>query len=170
MYTVLTGTRKEEAYVLVRPNRSLSAASLAVLFLGLSLYLLGLAALFWRAGAWTIVPFLVAEVGLIGGVALWLWRHTGDAEALVFAGDRVRVGRRVGARADGRELSRYWARVSLDAPPADRYPSRLYIGSHGRWVEIGACLTEDERRSLARELKLLLGPNYRAHLHQEEDR
>jgi len=159
MYTVLTGARHAPRIV-VRPNRSLSVAGLVAVCLGLSLYLLALAALFWKT-AWTVVPFLFAEMIVIGAVVWLLRRHARDREALVFAGDRVRVRQRVGARESWRELSRYWARVSLEAPRVEHDRSRLYIGSHGRWVEIGACLNEDERRALARELKALLGPNYR---------
>lgn len=81
MYTVLTGTRRAPR-VVVRPNRSLSAAGLVAVCLGLSLYLLALAALFWKT-AWTVVPFLLAEMILVGATAWLLRRHARDREALV---------------------------------------------------------------------------------------
>lgn len=67
MYTILIGARHAPR-VVVRPNRSLSAAGLVAVCLGLSLYLLALAALFWKT-AWTVVPFLFAEMILIGAIA-----------------------------------------------------------------------------------------------------
>ena len=36
------------------------------------------------------------------------------------------------------------------------WPSRLLVGSHGREVEVGAFLNEDERQALARRLMELL--------------
>ena len=47
--------------------------------------------------------------------------------------------------------------------PRGWYPSRLYIGSHGRFAEIGQALVESERVCLAEELEELIrqGPDLR---------
>jgi uncharacterized membrane protein len=37
------------------------------------------------------------------------------------------------------------------------WPSRLLLGAHGRTVEVGAFLTEDERLGLRQRLSELLG-------------
>jgi len=49
-------------------------------------------------------------------------------------------------------LARVWARVVLERCPKQWYPSRLLIRSHGRAVEVGTFLNEEERRRLAEEL------------------
>jgi uncharacterized membrane protein len=50
---------------------------------------------------------------------------------------------------------RHWARVKIRHPNSPR--SSLVIESHGRAREVGKFLTEEERRQLAAELRLLIG-------------
>ena len=50
----------------------------------------------------------------------------------------------------------YWARLSLQPGRWRGAPSRLLVRSHGREVEIGAFLNDEERRDLARRLSGLL--------------
>ncbi|TAM44471.1 MAG: DUF2244 domain-containing protein [Gammaproteobacteria bacterium] len=59
------------------------------------------------------------------------------------------------------DFERYWTRVRLARSEGLR-PSRLSIGSHGRFVEIGATLDEDARWQLAQRLRRLLGPEFRS--------
>ena len=54
------------------------------------------------------------------------------------------------------ELSRPWAQVGLQKGAVRGYPSRLLIRSHGKSVEVGLHLAENERRLLARELRYCL--------------
>jgi uncharacterized membrane protein len=54
-------------------------------------------------------------------------------------------------------FQRTWARVNMWRPVSGWLPSRLTIRSHGREVEIGADLNEEERESLARELRRVIG-------------
>lgn len=42
--------------------------------------------------------------------------------------------------------------ASLQRHATGWYPSRLTIRSHGREVEVGRCLNEEERERLARDL------------------
>lgn len=62
----------------------------------------------------------------------------------------VESGRRRAERRN--EFKRAWVQVRLQASNHRWYPSRLTIGSHGKLVEIGSFLSEDERRRFAREL------------------
>ena len=50
----------------------------------------------------------------------------------------------------------YWVRLALQQGRWRGWPSRLLVCSHGREVEIGAFLNEDERRALAQRLSALL--------------
>jgi uncharacterized membrane protein len=51
---------------------------------------------------------------------------------------------------------RYWTRVDLQAALWRGHPSRLHIDLHGRCVEIGHDLTEEDRIELAHRLDRLL--------------
>jgi uncharacterized membrane protein len=54
-------------------------------------------------------------------------------------------------------FSRHWAHITLRVPFYALHPSRLTIESHGRSVEVGGFLNEEERRRLALRLKRLVG-------------
>ena len=50
-------------------------------------------------------------------------------------------------------FQRAWVRVKLEDAVVKGHPSRLIIGSHGRNVEIGSCLNEEEKRVLVVQLR-----------------
>ncbi len=52
---------------------------------------------------------------------------------------------------------RHWARVKILRPNSPLHRGQLVIESHGRAYEVGKFLTEEERRQLAAELRLLIG-------------
>lgn len=51
------------------------------------------------------------------------------------------------------ELQRAWAQIRLLSPRIRWYPTRLVIRSHGREVELGGFLNEEERQQLFAELR-----------------
>jgi uncharacterized membrane protein len=74
-------------------------------------------------------------------------RHAADYECIAIDGDRIRVEIGEAGRAWSHELSRYWARVVIDADEG-----RLALRSHGREIEIGRHLSHVQRVALAYEL------------------
>jgi uncharacterized membrane protein len=52
---------------------------------------------------------------------------------------------------------RHWAQVKIRRAKSPLHRGQLVIESHGRGHEVGKFLTEEERRHLAAELKLLIG-------------
>lgn len=146
------------ANFIVRPNRSLPVAGLLALFALLSALPLTIGIGFALAGVWMVLPFAGLEVALLGALTWMLYRHIDDCELIVVEADRVRVLRRAGTRESRHDFPRYWARVVLDHGPGPRGPSRLRIGSHGRYVDIAADINETDRRCLARELRHALRP------------
>ncbi len=109
-------------------------------------------------GAWPVLPFAGLEVLLLGWAFWRVQRRADDSEILVVGERFVEVTRHVGGCVESFRFPRYWARVSLEARAARNFPTRLRIGSHGRFVEIGSWLTDDERTTLAGSLRDRLGP------------
>jgi len=141
--------------VLVRPNRSLSFRAMVVLFAGIAAFVITIGIGFSLAGAWLVLPFAGLEVVVVGVVLYLLVRHNDDHDLIVIHHDRVMVVRRHGGRERHEEFQRYWVKVELRRGRS-WYPSRLSIGSHGRFVTIGADISEEERRALAARLNELL--------------
>ena len=55
----------------------------------------------------------------------------------------------------------YWLQVVLQPDPKSWYPSRLFLRSHGKQLEIAQALTDEERRELSDDLKRRLVSNDR---------
>ena len=152
------------------PHRSLTACGLRCL-VGLICLLCGLTALrFWLIGAWPVVVFSIAEVGL----AVLLLRinasQARSSELVLLTERTLRVVRTTaGGRRSERELSPGWLNVALEEIPG-RAPRLVLVARNVR-EEIGAALGEMERRDLARALQEALynARNPRFHNPQLQD-
>jgi uncharacterized membrane protein len=151
----------ESTCIVLRGNHSLPARSALFVFLVLAASAVLIAILFLLAGAWPVVPFLGIELIAVGAVLCLLCRRARDCELLMFDDDRLRIIQRSGRREQCHEFHRYWARVALEPVRNGWYPPRLVIRSHGREVEIGARINQDELERVAARLRTELGPDYR---------
>jgi uncharacterized membrane protein len=139
--------------IVIRPNRSMTRRQLQLTFAAIAIICLGIASVFAALGLWPVLPFAGAEV-LVVGSGFYLSARAGlETEIVSVDGNTVAVekgGRRLRERL---EMQRAWAQIRLLRPKIRWYPSRLVIRSHGRAVELGGFLNEQERRQLAGELE-----------------
>jgi uncharacterized membrane protein len=137
------------------PHRSLSRRGVAVLVVALSLlcFLIGLRCLL--LGAWPVICFSAAEVGLAVSL-IWLnVRRARAVELVVLSEDGVRIARTdMHGRRTEKTLSADWLNVVLEEEPG-RVPA-LLLSARGRKEEIGTVLGEPEKRDLAAALSAAL--------------
>lgn len=107
-------------------------------------------------GYWIILPLCGLELlALLAG--LYWSSHALLAREVVMVDEdtiTIEAGRRQVERRF--ELPRHWARVTLVPGRGKAHPRRLILRSHGRAVELGRFLTEDEREAAADSLRDLL--------------
>jgi len=151
-------SQSEPARIVLRGNASLSARSALCIFLGLAVSATLIGFLFAIGGAWPVIPFLGLELVVVGVVFRHMCRRARDCEVLEFDNNRLHIIQHRGKSERRHEFQRYWARIALDPVRDGWYPLRLLIRSHGREVEIGASLNEDQRTELAQRLRQVLGP------------
>jgi uncharacterized membrane protein len=138
--------------IVIRPNRSLTRRQLQLAFLGIAAVCLGIASAFAAIGLWPILPFAGAEV-MVVGLGFFLSARAGEETEIVsVGGDKVAVEKRRRRTRECFELQRAWAQIRLLRSGIRWYPSRLVIRSHGKAVELGGFLNEEERHKLAEEL------------------
>ena len=144
---------KRHWHIVIRPNRSLTRRQLQLVFVGIATFCLSIASVFAVLGMWPVLPFAGAEV-IVVGVGFYLSAMGGrEMEVVSVHSDKVAVEkgrRRVRQRW---ELQRAWAQICLLPPHFRWYPTRLVIRSHGKEVELGGFLNEEERERLAGELQ-----------------
>jgi uncharacterized membrane protein len=137
---------------LIRPNRSLSWPLVVRFYLVMVAVSMGIGATFALRGAWMVLPFAGLEMLVLGGALYVVARRGTHWQMVAIHDDLVEItDHRHGF--DQREtFKRAWVQVELSRPAFMGHPTRLTLGSHGRRVEIGVCLNDDDRRYLADEL------------------
>ena len=112
---------------------------------------------FFRIGAWPVVGFCGLDV-----LAMWWAFRVNFADARKL--ERIEITAHeliLEAHANGRDsrvrhFVRRWVKVELEEDRDRELVGALYLRSHGVRTEIGKFLAPEEKRSLARELRLAL--------------
>jgi uncharacterized membrane protein len=135
----------------LKPNRTLSRRGLRRLIMvlvALALITAGLGA--WQGNVFAPVFALVesAAVAIALSVA---WRAGDRSERITLDASSLEVRTLPGRRCTS--FQSYWVRVQLE--PGGGH-DRLLLSSHGRKLEIGAFLADQERAELSKKLMVLL--------------
>jgi len=139
----------------LRPNGSLRWGAAKWVCSGMVALMAVIAAWFTLHGAWLVLPFAGAEMLLVA-VALYLsCRGSQRTEVIHVDYDTLLLQRGRKRPEEEHRFQRAWARILLLRDPSGWYSSRLLLRSHGRSIEIGPWLVEDERLELAEELACL---------------
>ena len=135
----------------LRPNRSLSRRGLRSLIVVLAALVLTTAGL----GAWqgnVFAPlFALIEASALAVALSVAWRAGDRSERIVLDTTSLEVQSLPARRCT--RFQTYWVRVLLKPGGGHR---RLLLASHGRELEVGAFLAEEERAELSRKLTVLL--------------
>jgi len=143
---------------ILRPNRSLSWRGSLLFYFSLLIISSGIAIGLALLGLWLVLPFAGLEM-LALGIGLYVVAcRCYECEVISINGDSIRIERGRDYPREQWTLGRTWARVVLERCPRAWYPSRLLLRSHGRSVEVGRFLDEEERQRLADELSRSLRP------------
>jgi uncharacterized membrane protein len=153
MVTAEDRSRASDIHFVIRPNSSLSWRGNQLFLAGMAVVSFSIAGVFAAQGAWMVLPFAGFEMLVLGLVLHQCCVRACRQEVVSIAGTEVRVA--VGRDRAERycTFERCWARVILDTAKHRGYPSRLLIRSHGREVEVGACLIDEDRARLAVALR-----------------
>jgi len=137
---------------IVEPNRSLSWRQCKLLFLFLAGCVASVASFFAALGAWLVLPFMGLEILLIGcGIyAQSCCAHRKEIIRIDPFQVEVRDSRKPQPL---KSFPTAWLKIIQIRDRGGWYPSRLLIGSRGEFLEIGKNLVEDERESLAHQLR-----------------
>lgn len=141
-------------YFVIRPNSSLSWRGNQLFFAGMAAVSFTIAGGFAWLGLWPVLPFAGLEMLILAFALYRCALRAEDREIVSIGADTIEVTverRRLERRF---RFNRVWARLVLIR--AAHRGCRIVIRSHGREVEIGACLTDGERRQLANAIRRVL--------------
>lgn len=138
---------------IVRPNRSLGRKGKILFFLAVCIASFGVAIRFWLLGAWVVMPIVLLEMVILGAAFVLVERASRDIETIDLNEGLLKVTRTVKSVVNEWKFQPYWVQVVLRADRISWHPTHLSLRSHGKSVEIGACLTDEEREELSDRLK-----------------
>ena len=140
---------EESGYALAaRRNNSLTSSDRIFAFGLIAIVSLGIATAFACLGAWLILPFAGVEVLVLYWAWRWIERHAHDYERLTITGDVVEIEVADVERLQRFPFNRCWTQVVCARDGAS-----LALRSHGKQIEFGRHLTNDERLQAAGALR-----------------
>lgn len=144
-----------ETRLLLKPNRPMAPARLLAIYAALACCSFAVALCSWQQGNVFAPLFALVENVVLGICLALVWRRAGRCEVIAVAPDSVAV-RGLPELAERFRGHPQFVRVTLAPDAEGRGDMRVWLGSHGRRVEVGAFLNEAERRSLAGQLTQVL--------------
>lgn len=151
-----------ELRLLIGPNASLSGRQALAFFATISTVSLAIAGFWAWQGFWPILPLAGLELAALA-LALWVsLRGNKYRELIRISDERVRVEFGVlGAGPQAHcDLNRAGTRALLEAGANRHSPTRLLLSCNGQIVEVGRCLTDEERSALCLRIKQALHPGW----------
>lgn len=144
--------------VIARPNSSLTPSGRMGVVLALAVFSLTVAFGFVLAGAWLVFPFAGLELLAVAYAFYYIGCHASDYESITIDGDRLAIEQRSYKNVNQIVFHRYWARLVLRDTPAGE--QRLWLRSHGKEVEVGHYMDNEQRLALAQQLQQRIGAIY----------
>lgn len=141
----------------LRPNSALTPQGARWFFASLCAPVLAIGMSFALRGLWPILPFAGLELLVLAWALRASLARRDQHQSVTVTETSIAIDSQLRGRREQVVFSRHWAHVKLRRAAAPWHPSRLTIESHGRVCEVGAFLTEEERRGLARRLQRLIG-------------
>ena len=152
----LTSDGNLEKTIMIMPNRAMSWQNIMLIYFLISVVTLSIAIWFFTQGLIFILPFAGIELAALG-IVLYISAWRSNIKEVVNVKEnkiRIEIGRKIPEKIY--ELDKTWAKVVLQKSWKNWYPSRLLLRSHGRQLEIGKFLNEQERQCLEVELKKVI--------------
>ena len=141
-----------------KPNCSLSRSGRVCVVAVLAFFSLTVAAGFSLAGAWLVFPFAGLELMAVGYAFYHIGRHADDYESISIQGDELAIEVRDDSKVSRSVFHCYWARVELREGPGNT--RHLWLCSHGKEIEVGRFMSDQQRSELAGQLKKRTGAVY----------
>ena len=147
---------QDQSILVARPNRSATPALLAGTFIAMVLTSMLVVGFSIMQGNMLALPFALINLAAVAFCFRLSWRSGEDEDRIERRGDCVIVERWRRKRHDHIEFNIYWTRVWMEPGPYPGRPERVLMGSHGKAIEVGSFLAEDERQRLLKMIRAVL--------------
>ncbi len=145
------------AQFVIQPNSALNRQHQPILYVLLVVICMGIALRLAFLGYWMVLPFAVLDMAGVGLVLYLITRNAAYRERIIVNRDYVVIRHVEKNNRQVWSFPVHWTQIRLEPPVYRGYLPRLLLGSKGKWVEIGRCLNQEERESLAKAIQAEIG-------------
>ncbi|MDE2148552.1 MAG: DUF2244 domain-containing protein [Gammaproteobacteria bacterium] len=148
--------------LVIGPNASLKPVQAAAFVGWTALVSFAIGSFFAIRGFWPVLVFATLEIAALAAALYASLRSGRYREVVHFEPGSIRVEfGEIGHGAQASlQLPRSPTRVLLERGPFRNSPTRLLLCCFGHSVELGRCLTDDQRRQLAARMRELIHPGW----------
>ena len=114
---------------------------------------LGIGLRFAWFGYWMILPFAILDIVAVGLILRHVIKRSHYIEQIKISESSFEIHHIEPKKNKSWSFPLHWTQVRLKAPSHPWYPQQLLFGSKGEWVEVGQCLTDEERKLLAERVR-----------------
>lgn len=140
-------------------NSSLTAQGRVKLFFLLAIIPILVGIGFTIMGLWVVFPFVGLELFGLAYAFYIMNCHADDYESIVIDNDKLTIEKHRRMSTKQFVLNAIWAQVVLSQAPNGHL--HLYLRSHGKDIEVGQYMDNEQRTELAAQLKMRTGSTYR---------
>lgn len=135
--------------LVAKPNSSSTPKESVYLLLSVAMVSLTISIAFVNMGAWLVLPFAGLEIAALSYAFYYVYLHSNDYESIIIEHDRIVIQKKNSHQFTKSVFQRYWTKVTVKSVDEKCFLGSkmgLFIGSHGKEVEFGGHLINDEQR------------------------
>jgi uncharacterized membrane protein len=143
-------------YIVLRPNNSGTWRFNMIIVISLAFIGLLISTFFLLQGLWLIAPFSGLEVLALLACLYLCARSNIQTEVIKFSPDKVIIEQGRTFAEKSWEYHRTWAKIFVRKPRHRGHPEQIVIRSHGKELELGSFLNEDDKETLVKKLRKII--------------
>ncbi len=149
-------SERQTGQIVLQPNHSWTWRANLYFLTTLFALSIGIAVMFLLLGFWLILPFAGLEMLVLTGAVYYCVRKTHRQEVLRFSMEEVVIESGVNKVEQQHRFQRFFTRVRVEPPSGSRRSQRIAITERDHKVEVGQFLTDEEKKTLVRELRHMI--------------
>ena len=111
---------------------------------------------FASKGAWLVLPFSGAEIIMVISGFYLGFKNLQHRELIQIEENEIRIFQGLDKLMQVASFNPFWAKIKHSRDSNGWYQDRLYLHSHGKYVEVARGLTNEEKRKLSEKLQNIL--------------
>lgn len=147
---------RQTGHIILQPNHSWTWRANLYFLATLFVISFAIAMVFLMQGYWLILPFAGLEMLALTGAIYYCVRKTHRQEVLRFSQDELVIESGVNKVEEQHRFKRFFTRVHVQQPSGAQRTARIAIEERNHKVEVGEFLSDDEKKTLIRELRQMI--------------